>query len=149
MNINNTYKPTVSAIVVNEAGHILLTHNKDHASDFWKFPQGGVKDGETEEKAILREMEEELGTGDLIIIKKCITKYWYEWPSEVQEKKGFLGPSLTYFILGCPKGVVLNPNMNELDQIKWVDGKLLRYLLKGIPEFLKVLDKLLSELSDK
>lgn len=149
MNINNTYKPTVSAIIVNEAKHILITHNKNHAADFWKFPQGGVEDGETEEKAILREMKEEIGTDDLVIIKKCITKYWYEWPSEVQEKKGFLGPSLTYFILKCPKGVVLNPNMSELDQIKWVDSETLKYLFKEIPGFLEVLDKLLSELSEK
>lgn len=147
MKINNTYKPTVSAIIKNGSGNILLTHNKSHASDFWKFPQGAVELGETEDAAILREMEEELGTGDLIITKKCQTKYSYEWPSDVQSKKGFLGPSITYFILKCPEGVVLSPNKSELDKIKWVDVKTLESLFKNVPGFLETFNKLLLEIN--
>jgi putative (di)nucleoside polyphosphate hydrolase len=35
----------------------------------WQFPQGGVNDGESEEEALFLELKEEIGTGDLKIIR--------------------------------------------------------------------------------
>ena len=149
MTLSNTYKPTVSAIIVNNDGKILITHNKSHPIKFWKFPQGGVEKGETEETAILREMMEELGARDLKIVKKCLTKYRYEWPAEVQIKKGFLGPELTYFIISYSDNANLTPDNNELDQTKWVDAYDLSNVFNEIPEFIDTLNKIISEISEK
>ena len=147
MNIKNNYRHIVSAIILDNEDKVLVTHNKSHPAEFWKFPQGGVESEETEKMAILREMSEELSANNLIIVKKCDTKYRYEWPSEVREKKGYLGPELTYFIINCPdpKQLIPNVNVNELDQIKWVDKKELANIFSGIPEFIGVLNRLLEE----
>jgi putative (di)nucleoside polyphosphate hydrolase len=148
MVVSLTYKPTVSAIVLSSFGKVLLTHNKSHGPDFWKLPQGGVEPGESKENAIKREMFEELGTNDLKFIKQCKTVHKYEWPKEVQEKKGFVGPELSFFLLKCPDGVILKPDQDELDQIKWVELKSLSNYFTTLPELQKVLQSLISEIEN-
>jgi len=35
----------------------------------WQFPQGGIDPGESEEETLFRELEEEIGTNDVTIIR--------------------------------------------------------------------------------
>lgn len=148
MTISLAYKPSVSAIILNSSGKVLLTHNKSHGPDFWKLPQGGVEPGESLQEAIKREVLEELGTNDLEVIKQCQTIHKYEWPKEVQEKKGFIGPELSFFLLKCPDGVVLKPDQEELDQVKWVELNCLPNHFITLPELQEVLRRLINEVGN-
>ena len=64
-------KIVVSIALINNENEILLSKRpeKKHLSGFWEFPGGKVEEGETPEKALIREVKEEL---NIDINKKCI-----------------------------------------------------------------------------
>ena len=64
-------KIVVSIALINNENEILLSKRpkKKHLSGFWEFPGGKVEEGETPEKALIREVKEEL---DIDINNKCI-----------------------------------------------------------------------------
>ena len=64
-------KIVVSIALINNENEILLSKRpeKKHLSGFWEFPGGKVEEGETPEKALIREVKEELNIG---INNKCI-----------------------------------------------------------------------------
>jgi ADP-ribose pyrophosphatase YjhB (NUDIX family) len=55
----NSLVPSVTAIVPNEAGALLLVHKTDN--DLWALPGGGMDLGESMSEAVVREVEEETG----------------------------------------------------------------------------------------
>ena len=64
-------KIVVSIALINNENEILLSKRpeKKHLSGFWEFPGGKVEEGETPEKALVREVKEEL---NIDINNKCI-----------------------------------------------------------------------------
>ena len=64
-------KIVVSIALINNENEILLSKRpkKKHLSGFWEFPGGKVEEGETPEKALIREVKEEL---NIDINDKCI-----------------------------------------------------------------------------
>ena len=54
------YRPNVGIVVANRRGQVLWA-KRVGKQDAWQFPQGGIDDGETPEKALYRELEEEVG----------------------------------------------------------------------------------------
>ena len=55
------YRPNVGIILVNSRNEVFWGKRvKEHA---WQFPQGGIKPGETPERAMYRELMEEVGLG--------------------------------------------------------------------------------------
>ena len=65
------FRPNVAAVILNQRGDkILMFHRVDGRRKGWQFPQGGVDPGETEEQAMLRELNEEIGTNDVKILKQ-------------------------------------------------------------------------------
>jgi 8-oxo-dGTP diphosphatase len=53
----------VSAGVVIEDDHVLITLRKkgSHLAELWEFPGGKVEEGESPQRALARELQEELG----------------------------------------------------------------------------------------
>ena len=68
---HKNFKIVVSIALVNNENEILLSKRpeKKHLSGFWEFPGGKVEEGETPEKALIREVKEEL---NIDINNKCI-----------------------------------------------------------------------------
>ena len=64
-------KIVVSIALINSEDEILLSKRPQdkHLSGFWEFPGGKVEEGETPEKALVREIKEEL---NIDIESKCI-----------------------------------------------------------------------------
>jgi putative (di)nucleoside polyphosphate hydrolase len=53
------YRPNVAIVLVNARNQVFWGKRiKEHA---WQFPQGGIKQGETPEQAMFRELNEETG----------------------------------------------------------------------------------------
>ena len=71
----------VTAAVIIEGGKVLITRRPDDKRHpgFWEFPGGKVDPGESPERALTREIQEELGAG--IIIDKIfdVVYYSYDW----------------------------------------------------------------------
>ena len=72
----------VAILLSGDGQHVLLTQRKpsqDHAG-LWEFPGGKIAEGETEQQALRRELEEELG----IDLKQCFfkTRFPYHYPDK-------------------------------------------------------------------
>ena len=64
------YRPAVGAAIFNKDGHIWLGKRYGKNGLFsWQMPQGGIDKGETPEFAVKREVYEETGISDNLIIK--------------------------------------------------------------------------------
>lgn len=67
----NSVVPSVTAVVLNDAGSILLIHKTDN--DLWALPGGGHDIGESIEETVIREVEEE--TGIRVIVDRVTGLY--------------------------------------------------------------------------
>jgi 8-oxo-dGTP pyrophosphatase MutT (NUDIX family) len=61
----NSIVPSVTAIVPNERGELLLVHKTDN--DLWALPGGGMDVGESMAETVVREVKEETGIDVAVI----------------------------------------------------------------------------------
>ena len=78
---NLPYRNNVGALVFKGDKYLLVQVTK-WPDNFWKMPQGGVHDGESKKEALMRELKEELGSGNFKIIKQFPFKHQYDWDEE-------------------------------------------------------------------
>lgn len=109
--------PRISAggIVLGDGGTIALVRNQ--ASTLWFFPKGGVEDGETDEIAARREIEEEAGLTNLEHIADL---GMYERPPIHKDgtyKDEIM--SIHMFLFAAPQGAIVTPSM-EIVEARWV-----------------------------
>jgi putative (di)nucleoside polyphosphate hydrolase len=76
------YRPNVGIIICNWKNEVFWGKRvKEHS---WQFPQGGIKAGETPERAMFRELHEEVGLGAEHVKILGRTRDWlrYEVPEQ-------------------------------------------------------------------
>jgi 8-oxo-dGTP pyrophosphatase MutT (NUDIX family) len=102
-------KVGVSAIIFNSQGKVLLCQRRDLG--WWTFPGGGVEAGESLEKAVLREVEEE--TGLRVILERISGIYL-----KTKEK------TMVFVFRGKPKikKKIIKEN-TETKDVKWLSLK--------------------------
>ncbi|WP_421989204.1 RNA pyrophosphohydrolase [Roseococcus sp.] len=101
------YRPNVGAVLFNAAGLILVARradmpNAEGAPGGWQLPQGGVDAGEDLRVAVLRELEEEVGTAKAEIIAEHPEWLNYDLPPELLGKAlggKFRGQTQKWFAL--------------------------------------------------
>ncbi len=91
----------------------------------WQMPQGGIEDGETPVDAMMRELQEEIGTNNVEIIAE--TKDWIEYmlPKQLLRRNHtFVGQRQKWFLLkflGNDNEINLNmTDHKEFDTWKWM-----------------------------
>lgn len=82
------YRPNVGAVLFNRAGLVFVARradmpNADGAAGGWQLPQGGIDEGEDPRAAVLRELEEEIGTGKADVIGEHPDWLTYDLPPEL------------------------------------------------------------------
>lgn len=116
------YRDSVCCIVF-KGENFLLLQGKGWPADWWKFPQGGINDGETLEQAALRELKEETGNDNFKIIGISKNANIYDWNDDSVKLAGYRwrGQKQRYLLLeylGEANNICLNPD--ETQQYKWV-----------------------------
>lgn len=122
--INNLpYRKNVSCILFKNNKY-LLVQLADWKDNWWKFPQGGIEENETEKDAVKRELFEELNISKFRIIAKSRQTNQYDWPEEVVAKRGFKwrGQDQVFYVveyLGSESDVKIT-DPNEVKRFQWV-----------------------------
>ncbi len=122
------YRHNVGIIIVNKEGKLFW--GKRIRQESWQFPQGGIKEKETPQQAVFRELKEEVGLSpvDIRIIGR--TKNWlsYDLPKYCIRKNTnpiCVGQKQIWFLLGLvSEEEEINLNYHhkpEFDGWAWVD----------------------------
>lgn len=79
------YRRNVGAVLFNADGLVLVAHRiglpmRDGPDGGWQLPQGGIDDGEDPQAAVLRELEEEIGTANAEILAEHPGWLTYDLP---------------------------------------------------------------------
>jgi putative (di)nucleoside polyphosphate hydrolase len=82
------YRPNVGAVLFNAAGLVFVARradmpNAEGPAGGWQLPQGGIDEGEDPRTAVLRELEEEIGTRKAEVIGEHPEWLTYELPPDL------------------------------------------------------------------
>src|SRR5260370_42092176 len=94
---NAKFRPNVAAIVRRSNGRILVGERSDRPG-CWQFPQGGIKNSETPEQALQRELQEEISLPPdryRVSDRRGASPYFF---SPRRKKKKFHGHEKNYFL---------------------------------------------------
>ena len=107
---------TVAAAVVVREGRVLLTRRKsgDRFEGQWEFPGGKVDFGEAPDRALLRELQEEIGVEGRILAPYQFA--YHEYERKAGDPRGPLRVLLLFFLAA----VVGEPQALEVAECRWV-----------------------------
>ncbi len=95
------YRPNVGIVVANHEGRVLWARRL--GQDAWQFPQGGIKNNESAEDAVFRELKEETGLDPDQVEVMGATRGWlrYKLPRRLlrQNNSSFVGQKQRWFLL--------------------------------------------------
>lgn len=117
MSNNKRYRPNVAAVIVSskypfEAELFVALRNDIEGA--WQFPQGGIDDGESPQDALFRELEEEIGTGDVEILAEYPEWISYDFPGTVAKKMyPYDGQRQKYFLVRLKDDSKINLETKE------------------------------------
>jgi putative (di)nucleoside polyphosphate hydrolase len=126
------YRPNVGAVLFNREGLVLVARradlpNAEGAAGGWQLPQGGIDEGEDPREAVLRELEEEIGTRRAEVIGEHGAWLTYDLPPEligVALRGRYRGQRQRWFALrftGEDSDIRLDLDHHpEFDAWKWV-----------------------------
>ena len=82
------YRPNVGAVLFNRDGLVLVARranmpNAEGPAGGWQLPQGGIDEGEDPSAAVLRELEEEIGTRKADVIGEHPEWLTYDLPPDL------------------------------------------------------------------
>jgi putative (di)nucleoside polyphosphate hydrolase len=83
------YRLNVGAALFNRDGSVFIGRRADIAPGVpghWQLPQGGVDEGEDLRAAVLRELEEEIGTANADILAEHPDWHLYDLPPHLRRK---------------------------------------------------------------
>lgn len=121
------YRKGAIGIIKNPNEKFLIVQMVSYNDNEWRFPGGGIEEGEEPQDAVIRELAEELGTDKFNVLKKSNISLSFEWPDHVIEKqfkkrgKMYRGQQQAQFLMdfvGSDNDIKVDPV--ELKNIKWV-----------------------------
>ena len=95
------WRLNAAAVIMDADGYVLL--GKDNGRNpYWHFPQGGVIKNESIERALAREVWEEVGLRptEYTIVSR-LPGLRYKYPSGNRKVTRWIGQEQTYFLVRC------------------------------------------------
>ena len=119
------YRRNVGAVLFNATGGVFLGRRAGFAQA-WQLPQGGIDEGEDAASAVLRELEEEIGTRSASLLAEHDTWLNYDLPEHlvgVAWGGRYRGQTQRWFALrftGADADIVLDRDPHpEFDAWRW------------------------------
>ncbi len=123
------FRLNVGMVIVNHLGQVLWARRVRHNT--WQFPQGGLKEDESEEEALYRELYEETGLNskDVYVMQTSRKHYCYKVPKHMHVSKAnkqYQGQKQRWFLLSLndeDSDLTLRFNCSkhpEFDSWRWV-----------------------------
>jgi putative (di)nucleoside polyphosphate hydrolase len=119
------YRLGVGLVLFNHDKKILIGQRIDSKMNGWQMPQGGIDNGETPSQAVLREMEEEIGTNKGKIISEAKNWYFYDIPKYIVPKLWngqYKGQKQKWFLIeftGTDGDIKIDTINQEFKEWKW------------------------------
>ena len=131
------YRNNVCCVLFKKDKYLLVqlvgwNHN------WWKFPQGGIEEGETVSDAVKRELFEELNIINIRFIKIFDYNNKYDWTESIilKHNSKWRGQSQTFCLvefIGNESEIKLDKK--EIKKSRWVTKKKLLNLIDNISKF--------------
>ena len=89
-------------MLVNENGQVFVGQRIDTAGDAWQMPQGGIECEEDPCDAVVRELQEEIGTDKVLIVAQSEIWRCYDLPPKIAAKMWggrYRGQKMKWFVL--------------------------------------------------
>ena len=150
--MTDNYRKCVGMMILNDKNEILVGKRLDHPSGHWQMPQGGIDENENPEKAVWREMLEEIGTNNATMIKESNQWINYKIPTETLATLPwgdmYVGQTQKWFAFrfnGNDNEINVGTDNPEFSEWKWTHHNL---LVENIVPFKRnTYEKILKEFS--
>lgn len=125
--LNRPYRPCVGIMLVNSMNQVFIAQRLDHPSNAWQMPQGGIDPGEEALDAAFRELKEEIGTNNAILLAQSKKQYTYDIPPPLSGKiwEGkYRGQRQQWFLMrfeGTDADINLETHHPEFSAWRWAD----------------------------
>lgn len=146
-----SYRPAVGMMLLNAENKIFVGQRRDN-KNAWQMPQGGIGPYEDTDQAMLRELEEEIGTRNVEIIVKSKAWYKYDLPTDIAARLWngkFKGQRQIWYVLrfrGQDEEININTYHPEFCAWKWIEKAELLDLI--VPFKRDLYSRVLEELWD-
>jgi putative (di)nucleoside polyphosphate hydrolase len=120
------YRPCVGIMLLNGQGQVFVGKRIDQTVEGWQMPQGGIDKGEEPREAVMRELKEEVGTGNAEIIAEMPDWVTYDLPAHlvgVAFHGRYRGQRQKWFalrFLGKDSDIDLTAHEPEFADWKWI-----------------------------
>lgn len=123
------YRKNVGVVLVNHEGKIFAGKRFGGAAQVaWQMPQGGILDNETEEEALVREVQEEIGIlpNTFTVLSKTQGHYHYVIPKKMRQSVWnnlYIGQRQRWFLAkftGTNDDINIETEFPEFAQWKWL-----------------------------
>lgn len=128
-NGKGSYRRGVGMVVLNKEGNVFVGRRIDFPEGAWQFPQGGIREGEPLQDAVLRELYEETGMKTVQILEEAETWSFYDFPPDLIAKmwdQKFRGQTQKWFLiqfLGQESEIDLKRHKPEFSAWQWMNLK--------------------------
>ncbi len=122
------YRPAIGIMLLNRQGEVFVARRIDHVDKSlpWQMPQGGIDSGETPRQAAFRELKEETGIDQAVILGESRGWLKYDLPAELAGNVwggGYCGQRQKWFAMrftGSDEDIDLATEHPEFDAWQWV-----------------------------